>query len=50
MFLKLTMEGKAMTYREALKVLMMSPFYFKLDLATRKTLLKEFCAINKKLR
>lgn len=37
-----------MTYREAIKVLMLSPFYFKLDLETRKTLIKEFCAPGKK--
>ena len=31
-----------MTLREAVKILMLSPFYFKLDLADRKALLKEF--------
>ena len=34
-----------MTARQAIKVLMMSPFYFKLDLAARMTLIKEFCSI-----
>ena len=38
-----------MTNREAIKVLMLSPFYFKLDLQTRKMLVKEFCSIDKKL-
>jgi len=39
-----------MTSREAIKVLMMSPFYFKLDLSARMVLIKEFCAITKKIR
>jgi len=38
-----------MTTREAIRVLMHSPFYFKLNLIDRKTLIKEFCAINKKI-
>lgn len=37
-----------MTTREALRVLMLSPFYFKLALPARMALLKEFCAISKK--
>lgn len=37
-----------MTYREAIKVLMLSPFYFRLDLESRKTLIKEFCTLEKK--
>ncbi|MDP2107136.1 MAG: hypothetical protein Q8J76_14160 [Desulfobulbaceae bacterium] len=37
-----------MTHREAIKVLMMSPFYFKIDLPSRMSLIKEFCAISKK--
>lgn len=37
-----------MTSREAVRVLMLSPFYFKLDLVTRKTLIKEFCDLNQK--
>jgi len=37
-----------MTCREALKILMLSPFYFKLNLQERKTLLKEFLSISKK--
>ena len=39
-----------MTSREAIKVLMMSPFYFKLDLSDRMVLVKEFCQIAKKIR
>ncbi len=39
-----------MTSREAIKVLMMSPFYFQLDLSARMVLVKEFCAISKKMR
>jgi len=39
-----------MTSREAIKVLMMSPFYFKLDLSARMVLVKEFCQIAKKIR
>ena len=35
-----------MTRREAVKVLMQSPFYFKLDLKARKTLVEEFRAIH----
>ncbi len=35
-----------MTCREALKILMLSPFYFKFNLAERKILLKEFLGIN----
>ncbi len=38
-------EHKIMTCREALKVLMLSPFYFKLDLAARLELLNEFMRI-----
>lgn len=38
-----------MTARQAIKVLMMSPFYFKLDLAARMALIKEFCSISGKL-
>jgi len=38
-----------MTSREAIKVLMLSPFYFNLDLPARKALVKEFCAISRKL-
>jgi len=39
-----------MTSRQAIKVLMMSPFYFKLDLCARMALVKEFCAITQKVR
>nr|MBF0222133.1 hypothetical protein [Desulfobulbaceae bacterium] len=45
-----TKEGAAMTSREAIKVLMLSPFYFKLDLVTRKSLIKEFCSLNSLLK
>jgi hypothetical protein len=38
-----------MTSRQAIKVLMMSPFYFKLELSARMALVKEFCAATKKL-
>ncbi len=38
-----------MTWREAIKVLMESPFYFKLTLSARKTLVKEFCALSGRL-
>ena len=31
-----------MTAREAIKVLMLSPFYFRLDTAARKALIAEF--------
>lgn len=33
--------------KKALSVLMMSPFYFKIELKARKTLLMEFCSIIK---
>ncbi|MBU4153319.1 MAG: hypothetical protein KKD63_10600 [Proteobacteria bacterium] len=29
--------------RQAISILMMSPFYFQWDLATRQQLVKEFC-------
>ena len=32
-----------MTKQEALKILMLSPIYFRLSLAARKSLLDEFC-------
>ena len=32
-----------MTTREAIKALMLSPFYFKLDLSARKALVREIC-------
>jgi len=31
--------------REAIRILMMSPFYFKLALSDRKALIQEFCAL-----
>ena len=33
-----------MKSHEAVRILMLSPFYFRLDLPTRKTLVVEFCA------
>ena len=33
-----------MTKKEALRILMMSPIYFRLPLQARKTLLDEFCS------
>lgn len=35
-----------MTVREAVRILMMSPIYFQLDLETRMALVKEFCLIH----
>lgn len=32
-----------MTLREAIRVLMQSPFYFRMELSSRKVLVKEFC-------
>ena len=34
-----------MSPQEAVKILMNSPFYFRLDLEARKKLVKEFCAL-----
>lgn len=31
--------------RQAISVLMMSPLYFRLDLAARQQLIKEFCQL-----
>lgn len=36
----------AMTQRKAIQVLMQSPFYFRMDLAARRLLVKEFCALH----
>ena len=35
-----------MTTQKAIQILMQSPFYFKLELAARKMLGKEFCALH----
>ncbi|MCK5228112.1 MAG: hypothetical protein KAK02_07885 [Desulfobulbaceae bacterium] len=35
-----------MSSREALQILMLSPFYFRMDLKARKDMLREFCAIH----
>jgi hypothetical protein len=32
-----------MTRKEAVKILMNSPFYFRIDLRARKILVQEFC-------
>jgi hypothetical protein len=32
--------------REAIRILMLSPFYFKLALTDRKVLIQEFCALH----
>lgn len=34
-----------MTPRQAIKILMLSPIYFRLDLPARKILVYEFCAM-----
>lgn len=36
-------EGPTMTPREAIRVLMQSPFYFRLLLAERHALVRDFC-------
>ena len=36
-----------MTTREAIQVLMQSPFYFRMNLAARKALVKDFCSTHK---
>jgi hypothetical protein len=35
---------KETTLREAVRILMLSPFYFKLALLDRKNLIRDFCA------
>jgi hypothetical protein len=35
----------AMTPRQAIRVLMLSPIYFRLDVAARRKLVYEFCAL-----
>jgi predicted HTH domain antitoxin len=37
-------KNRNLTLREAVRLLMLSPFYFKLALAERKILLYEFCS------
>jgi hypothetical protein len=37
---------KDQTRREAVRILMQSPFYFKLTLPDRKVLIQEFCALH----
>jgi hypothetical protein len=34
-----------MTPREAIRILMLSPFYFRLEIPCRKQLVKEFCKL-----
>ncbi len=36
---------KIMTAQEAIRILMQSPFYFRLDVAARRTLIREFCTL-----
>ncbi len=36
---------KNQTRREAIRILMQSPFYFKMALTDRKVLIQEFCAL-----
>ena len=38
-------DSKGMTPREAVRILMHSPFYFRLALADRKILVLEFCVL-----
>ena len=38
-------DAKVMTPREAIRILMHSPFYFRLALEDRKVLVLEFCAL-----
>jgi len=35
-----------MTPRKAIRILMQSPFYFRMELAARRLLIKEFCALH----
>ena len=35
-----------MTTKEAIKILMLSPFYFRIELADRKRLILEFCSLH----
>jgi hypothetical protein len=34
------------TPREAIRILMLSPLYFRLDLEARKALIREFCLLH----
>lgn len=38
-----------MITREAVRILMLSPIYFQLDLQTRRDLVKEFCHLHQQL-
>ncbi len=38
-----------MTVREAVKILMLSPIYFRMNLKDRKKLINEFCSLHGKL-
>ncbi len=35
-----------MTRQEAIRILMLSPFYFRMTLADRKLLVSEFCCLH----
>ncbi|MFZ5760030.1 MAG: hypothetical protein ACOY4H_06855 [Thermodesulfobacteriota bacterium] len=37
-----------MTRQEAIKILMLSPFYFRFSLAERKEMIREFCSLHGK--
>jgi hypothetical protein len=41
-------EGTAMTRQEAIRILMQSPFYFRMTLSDRKELIREFCTLHGK--
>jgi hypothetical protein len=40
----------AMTTREAIQILMLSPIYFRLEPAERKQLIKEYCELFSQVR
>ena len=35
-----------MNFKEAIRILMLSPFYFKLNVRARNILVREFCALQ----
>lgn len=38
-----------MSRQEAVKILMLSPFYFRMSLSDRKELIREFCNLHGKI-
>lgn len=38
-----------MTNKEAIQILMLSPFYFKMDIQARKILISEFCSLHSQI-